>query len=113
MLAELFERLDVGLDLDLAAADRARDHHAEQAVLDQRVDHARGQLALALDLVARAVEQGPERARPLDRSDVGALLLHLALQESRLSQSTPARAACQITDRRINTVCRPRSEPGA
>ena len=68
---DLLDRAQVGPGLDLVAADRARQQHAEQPRLVQLAQKRFGDVLRALDLIGRRREGGTQGARACDRIGFG------------------------------------------
>lgn len=68
MLGDLLDDLDKGDGIDLSAVQEAGQQQAEERRVEERPQLRLGQTALLLDAVAQVLEQGPERAGPLERA---------------------------------------------
>ena len=64
-LSNLFEYLDIGQWVELGTAQRARQQHAEEAALDQRIDHPLQELTALLYLVRSSGQHRRDLSRPL------------------------------------------------
>jgi hypothetical protein len=71
-LAQLLEDLDIGRQVELAAAERARDGHVVEPGIGQRFEERARQLALGLDLVGGGSDLGGQLAGGIQqRSGLG------------------------------------------
>ena len=68
-LDDLLEHLDIGQRVELRTAQRARQQHAEEAALDQRLDDPLRELAALLDLVRSGCQLRRHFARPVQVID--------------------------------------------
>jgi hypothetical protein len=66
-LAELFDHLDVGGQVELGTAERAGEDHVKQAGVGQCGEQRFGQLTFGLGLVSRGADLGRQPARGFER----------------------------------------------
>src|SRR6266536_708777 len=76
--SELLDHLDVGRQIELAAAQRARNQQPEQSGVGQRLEEPSWQLTRLFDLLSIRADQGSQFPSYLERrSDVGVSYGHL------------------------------------